>query len=126
MDIEFQKVKDRLEQLGYTADQTDEVALIFVIEQVEAHIKNNCNITNITDRLKIHAIDNICGEYLSQLNSIGKLTDFNIEQALTNIKIGDTTVEYGGKSNTDLFDILINRLINRLEVEMPCYRQIKW
>lgn len=126
MDIELQKVKDRLEQLGYTADQTDEVALIFVIEKTEAHIKNNCNVSIIPDGLKIHAIDNICGEYLSQLNSIGKLKDFNIEQALSNIKIGDTTVEYSGKSNTDLFDILITRLISRLEVEIPCYRQIKW
>lgn len=126
MDIELKNVKDRLEQLGYKADQTDEVALTFVINKVEAHIKNNCNVATIPDGLKLYAIDSICGEYLAQLNTVGKLTDFNIEQALANIKIGDTSVEYTGKSTTDLFDILINRLTLGLEVEMPCYRQIKW
>ena len=126
MKIELQKVKDRLEQLGYSADQTDDVAITFVIEKTEAHIKNNCNVSTIPEGLKLYAIDSICGEYINQLNSIGKLKDFNIEQALNNIKIGDTTVEYSGKSNTDLFDILITRLINRLEVELPCYRSIKW
>lgn len=126
MEIELQKVKDRLEQLGYSTDQNDNVAITFIIEKTEAHIKNNCNTTNIPDGLKVYAIDNICGEYINQLNSIGQLKDFNIEQAIKNIKLGDTTVEYDGKSNTDLLEILITRLMSGLEVELPCYRQIKW
>lgn len=125
--MEIAKIKERLEQLGYTAKEGDDAGITFAIQKVTAHIYNECNITEIPEGLIPYAIDAVCGEFLGVLRSIGGIDEtYNIEQGVSSIKVGDTSVNLDGKSRDELIDALVSNLINGLEGELICFRRIRW
>ena len=125
--MEVTTIKERLLQLGYTATENDDAAIEFAIRKVAEHIYNQCAITSIPEGLEPFAIDAVCGEFLGILRNIGKLDDaYNIEQGVSSIKVGDTSVNLDGKSRDELLDYLLSSLTNGLEGEMLCFRRIRW
>jgi hypothetical protein len=125
--VEVTTIKERLLQLGYTATENDDAAIEFAIRKVAEHIYNQCAITLIPEGLEPFAIDAVCGEFLGVLRNIGKLDEtYNIEQGMSSIKVGDTSVNLDGKSRDELIDYLVSSLTNGLEGEMLCFRRIRW
>ena len=53
----LERVKERLESLGYVLKDGDEVILTFSIQKVENTIKNDCNVSSIPGGLENIAID---------------------------------------------------------------------
>ena len=124
--MELKQVKSRLEQLGHVVADDEDIAVTFIMQKVEEHIYNFCNVCEVPANLEKYAIDNICGEYLKQLRTTGKLTDFDVSRGLQEIKIGDTDIKFNGTADDHLVDILISTLIDGLDGELLCYRKIKW
>lgn len=114
-------VKKRLEALGFTVTDADTWVLQFCCDKVTNHILNNCNLSVVPDGLREIAIDLACGEYLNGKYNAGQL---EYETAVKNIKLGDTSVDFGG-SDADLIKNLINSLIGR-EIDFAAYRTFKW
>ena len=61
----LERIKERLESLGYALKDGDEVILTFSIQKVENTIKNDCNVPSIPDGLMNIAIDMAIGEFLT-------------------------------------------------------------
>lgn len=124
--MELKQITDRLKQLGHEIKIEEEIALNFVKKRVEEHVLNFCNVTEIPDGVENHIIDRICGEYLHELNNLGKLTEFDTNRCIEQIELGDTNVKFKGSSQEDRINMIISALIGRLDGELLCYRQIKW
>lgn len=125
----FEMVLLRLESLGYELKETDEWSICFAIQKGENHYKNSCNIEIIPEPLYQNLCDVVCGEFLNQLFSLGKLDDIQITQTLSSVHLGDTTVSYNTSGSVDkvgLFVGLINELIHGKDGDLVCYRKLKW
>ena len=69
MDI-LQEAQVRLESFGVAVDGP---ALAFATELVKEKIRNFCNLDEVPDGLFYTAVDMVCGEYLYQMQNLGKL-----------------------------------------------------
>lgn len=122
-------VLNRLDSFGYEVAAEDTWMIGFTMQKVENHIKNECNISEIPDELICVAVDMICGEFLMQLFSLGKMDDIQITQTIASVKLGDTTVSYntnGAVDKVSLFTSMMNNLIHGKEGELVCYRKMHW
>lgn len=118
----LEDVIKRLEGLGFSV--ADEWVLIFCVDMVTNHIKNNCNISEVPEGLHEVAVDLACGEYLQGKFNAGQLGDYS--QAISKIKEGDTDVTFvSGTSDVELLKLLIDSLRSR-EIDFAAYRRIKW
>lgn len=119
---------NRLEQMGYTITETDNIILKFICEKVENHIKNFCNISTIPDGLKHVYVDMVCGEFLAEKSSLNQLgADFNVDEAIASVTMGDVSVSYDkNASPAAKLQALIDGLKNPKAGELICYRKIKW
>ena len=125
----IEMVLNRLDSFGYEVKEEDAWMIGFEMQKVENHIKNECNISEIPEGLIQVAVDMVCGEFLLQLISLGKLNDIQITQTLSSVKLGDTTVSYSTSGAVDkvaLFTGLMNDLIHGKEGELVCYRKMHW
>ena len=120
----------RLVSFNYQLKEDDSWLLAFVIQKVEFHIKNYCNITSIPVGLFNVTTDKVCGEFLQSKFATGQLeiAELDFGEAVKSIQEGDTTVQFasGGNSDTDKIQLLINGLINGNEGDLVCYRKLKW
>lgn len=126
----LEDVTKRLASFGYIVTQADTWVLGFIIQKVENHIKNNCNIIAIPAGLYQIAVDMAVGEFLLNKKSIGQLTGFNVESAIKQIQEGDTSVTFaigdGDSTPEKRLDILISHLLNNGKDDFASYRCIKW
>lgn len=123
-------VVKRLESLGYTATEADAWVLGFIIEKVENHIKNDCNVSEVPDGLHQIAVDMVVGEFLFQKKSTGQLTGFDMEAVVKQVQEGDTSVTYaigeGSSTPEQRFDSLVHYLMSYGKGSFASYRRIKW
>ena len=122
-------VLERLDSFGYEVSESDAFAIAFSVQKVEQSIKNICNIDDIPDGLMCHAVDMVCGEFLSVKHKTGQLTvgTLNLDGALSSVTVGDTAVSFNdGTSDDNKFAALITALANSGRGELVCYRKIKW
>ena len=131
--MELQLIIDRLENLGYTYDESKDKAILesFVIPKVENHIKNETNQTKVPKELKYVAIDMVCGEFLFAKKNSGQfgIADAKVENDLKRLTEGDVTYEYAiteGQSSDTKLDALINYLINGHDDELITFRKLRW
>lgn len=116
-------VKSRLSSLGYTGE--DNFLLGFSIKKIEDRIKRACNLSIVPKGLYSVAVDMVCGELLFAAKSTGKLEGFDLEEAVKQVHLGDTSVTFEGKSSEQKFELLLKRLMSG-EKEFICYRRLKW
>lgn len=116
-------VKSRLSSLGYTGE--DNFLLGFSIKKIEDRIKGACNLSIVPKGLYSVAVDMVCGETLFTAKSTGKLEGFDLEGAVKQVHLGDTSVTFEGKSPEQKFDLLLSHLMGG-EKEFICYRRLKW
>lgn len=122
-------VLNRLVSFGYALKEDDSWVIGFVMQKVEAHIKNACNTTSIPDGLFFEAVDNVCGEFMFTKKQIGQLTiaDLDFNGAIKQISEGDTTISFAdGVSDEEKFNQLLNYLMTRGEGDFVCFRKLKW
>jgi hypothetical protein len=96
---------------------------------VNTHINNTCNTLSVPDGLFYVAVDRVCGEFLSSLKNTGKLEleDLDLDGAITQIKEGDTTVNFAtGTSQDELFTAFVKYLQTEGAGDEVCYRKLKW
>lgn len=124
----YEAVLKRLVSFGYTLKEDDSWLICFAMQKVENHIKNSCNTTDVPDGLFNVAVDMVCGEFLFTKKQTGRLeiADLDFDGAFTSIKEGDTQVNFGGSSDEEKFDQMVNYLLHHGEGDFVCYRKIRW
>lgn len=120
-------VLQRLEGFGYTANMADVIILKFVSEKTINRILTATNQSEIPEELNQICVDMICGEFLSEKNSLGQLGDFNVDDDISSVTMGDVTVQYEqGASQATKLMTLVEALKNPLGGDLICYRKFKW
>lgn len=124
-----ESVLKRLDSLGYEPMQKDVFAIGFSVQRVENIIKNDCNITEIPEGLVCHAVDMVCGDFLSNMYRTGQLelSSLDLDGALASVTVGGASVSFeNGTSDGSKFNTLISELIGSGRGEFACYRTIRW
>lgn len=125
----FESVLERLVSFGYTLKETDGVELGFAIQKSENHVKNSCNTTSVPEGLFNAVIDAVCGEFLFAKKQTGRLelNDLDLSGAITSIKEGDTSVNFGsGTSEEEKLSSFLNLLMHSMDGDLVCYRRMQW
>ena len=126
------RIKERLQSLGYTVKDSDDIAINFAMQKVENTIKNDCNISAIPDGLMNIAIDMVVGEFLMSKKTFAPndLPSLNLEVAIKQIQEGDTNIAFaigeGSKTDEQRLDSFINYLLSYGRGEFNTYRRFKW
>ena len=128
----LERVKERLQSLGYTVKDSDDIAINFAMQKVENTIKNDCNISAIPDGLMNIAIDMAVGEFLMSKKTFAPndLLNFNLDAAIKQIQEGDTNISFavgeGSKTDEQRLDGFIDYLLNYGRDEFITYRRFRW
>ena len=126
------RIKERLQSLGYTVKDSDDIAINFAMQKVENTIKNDCNISAIPDGLMNIAIDMVVGEFLMSKKTFAPddLLNFNLDSAIKQIQEGDTNISFavgeGSKTDEQRLDSFIDYLLNYGRDEFITYRRFRW
>lgn len=128
----LERIKERLQSLGYTVKDSDDIAINFAMQKVENTIKNDCNISDIPDGLMNIAIDMVVGEFLMSKKTFAPndLLKFNLDAAIKQIQEGDTNISFavgeGSKTDEQRLDSFIDYLLNYGRDEFITYRRFRW
>jgi hypothetical protein len=128
----LERIKDRLQSLGYTVKDSDDIAINFAMQKVENTIKNDCNVSAIPDGLMNIAIDMVVGEFLMSKKTFAPndLLNFNLDSAVKQIQEGDTNISFavgeGSKTDEQRLDSFIDYLLNYGRDEFITYRRFRW
>lgn len=128
----LERVKERLQSLGYTVKDSDDIAINFAMQKVENTIKNDCNVSAIPDGLMNIAIDMVVGEFLTSKKTFAPndLLNFNLDSAIKQIQEGDTNISFavgeGSKTDEQRLDSFIDYLLNYGRDEFITYRRFRW
>ena len=120
------KVIEILKRIGYEYSENDYVLLTFCMDKVVSELNSRCHTKELPKGLEEAAIDRVCGEFLYALKSAGKLEEFDLEQGVSSVKVGDTSVNFSGTSPDAAFNNLIGTLRNSGEELIKCFRKIQF
>lgn len=128
----YERAAARLAAFGLTLTEADSALLALAVEKAEWTVKNDCNVPEVPEGLLPVAADMSAGEFLRVKKMFG--TDFltesglDLEQAVKQIQLGDTTVAFSGDSQTleQRLDVIIDALLKSGRGEFACYRKIRW
>lgn len=126
----IEDVTARLDSFGYQVNDNDSWVLDFIIQKVENHIKNDCNVDDVPEGLYNIAVDMVVGEFLLNKKAAGQLTGFNLDSAIKQIQEGDTSITFaigeGDSTPEQRLDMLISYLMNYGKGDFASYRCFKW
>lgn len=120
---------ERLDSFGYAVSEDDAWMIGFSIQKTEAFIKNECNLSEIPERMRHAVADRACGEFLFAKKQTGQLNlePLDLSGAVSSVKEGDMQVTFkDGESDSDKLDSLIDFLLNRGKGELACFRKLRW
>lgn len=115
---------EQLERFGIKLTEDDTLELSFAVNKVQESIRNTTNRLTIPEGLTYTAVNMVCGEFLHIRNATNRLEEFNVEQALKEIKVGDASVTLGS-GGADI-GTLINHLLVVGRGDVLSYRKLKW
>lgn len=124
-----ESVLKRLDSFGYEIKTDDSFLIGFSIEKVEQTIENECNVTEVPERLINIAVDMVCGEVLSCKHRVGQLelSMLDLDGALESVKVGNATVSFDNNTSDEIkLNTLISMLSNAGRGQFACYRKINW
>ena len=128
----LERVKERLESLGYVLKDGDEVILTFSIQKAENTIKNDCNVPSIPDGLMNIAIDMAVGEFLTAKKTFSPddIAGLDLDFAVKQIQEGDTNTVFATGEGTltpeHRLTAFLNHLLTYRRDEFSCYRRFRW
>ena len=121
---------NRLDQLGYVADEEDYEQIDFELEKIINYVMNYCNITVIPEILNKRIVDRVCADFLYYKKNSGSLEDFNYETVVKSIKEGDTTITYavgqGEDTPENRFDAFVKQLERGFDKWITPHRRLRW
>ncbi len=126
------KVKDRLQSLGYEAMESDRPALAFCVEKVRSTVRNEVNWQDVPEGLEHVATDMAVGEFLLFKKTFqpGDLEGLDLEYAVKQIQQGDTNTVFatGEASLTpeQRLTAFISHLLSYGRAEFNTFRRIRW
>lgn len=122
------EIKERLTSLGYSATDSDDVSIKFLLSKVEQHILHWCNIDEIPECLKFVVIERVCGEFLLDKASFNQLDETMVQTLVKSTKEGDTQVDFQVGATTPL-DILRSQCKNMIgfgSSDLIAHRRLSW
>ena len=128
----LERIKERLESLGYAFRDGDEVILTFSIQKVENTIKNDCNVATVPEGLKYIAADMAIGEFLTAKKTFSPddIAGLDLDFAVKQIQEGDTNTVFatgvGSLTPEQRLNSFLNYLLTHGRDEFSCYRRIRW
>lgn len=128
----LERIKERLQSIGYAVKDSDDIAINFAMQKVENTIKNDCNVSAIPDGLTHVAINMVVGEFLMSKKTFAPndLLNFNLDAAVKQIQEGDTNISFalgeGSKTDEQRLDGFIDYLLNYGRDEFITYRRFRW
>ena len=108
--------------VGYEVQNIDLPVLSYIYSDVEQHIKNDCNVTEIPEGLQTVLDELTAGKFLALQKGVILGTEGT--EVVKSIREGDTTVELGGTSTEQRYDAIV-RVLTR-ERDFACYRKFRW
>ena len=121
---------DRLGQLGYIAENSDNNQIDYELEKITNYTLNYCNITTVPTIVEKRLIDRVCGEFLYYKKNSGELEGFNYDAVIKEIKEGDTTVKYavgqGEDTPENRFDAFVKQLERGYDKWITPHRRLRW
>lgn len=125
LDVIIDKSIERLDSFGIELSSDDAFEVSYAVGKVQETIKNETNLDSIPNGLIYVAVDMVCGEFLNTRQTTGKLPEFNVEQAIKSVKVGDatTTFQDGGEVG---IGTLIDMLLTYKRGDLLSYRKLKW
>lgn len=120
--IEREEVITRLCTLGYAATENDNPLIDYLIDSVYQSVLNETNCDEMPEGLKFVAIDMVCGQILTSKLANNQI---DVEQVVTSIREGDTSVSYanGGDPKEFLKTYYSNLIHNK---QLYKYRKLVW
>lgn len=119
----LQRAKVMLESLGIVPNET---ALSFAADKVAEQIKNFCNVVEVPRNLNYAATDMVCGEYLQQMQRLGKLEGFDVEAAVKSISEGDVSITFMDNASAETkLEAFIKTLLSQENNLLAC-RRLRW
>jgi hypothetical protein len=120
--IEREQIITRLCTLGYAATENDNPLIDYLIDSVYQSVLNETNCDEMPEGLKFVAIDMVCGQMLTSKLANNQI---DVEQAVTSIREGDTSVSYadGGDPKEFLKTYYSNLIHNK---QLYKYRKLVW
>lgn len=128
----IEDITNRLKTFGISYNSLEDKWMIdFLGQKIINHIKSECNISCIPLELYEKIINQICGEFLYEKRSSGKLDleNINLDSIVSSIKEGDTQVNFATDdlSDSQRLDVLINMLKDSItESDYASFRRFKW
>lgn len=123
-------VINRLNHLGYVANESDYEHIDYELEKIKAYVLNHCNIAEIPEILNLRIIDRVCADFLYYKKNSGSLKGFNYDAVIKSIKEGDTTITYavgqGEDTPENRFDAFVKSLERGFDKWLTHFRRIKW
>ena len=118
----------RLEIFGYSAQESDSLAIDYSINRAAEQICASINRTDIPDGLYYTLVDMATGYFLRDLKNAGKLGEnFDFSVPVTNISEGDVSVDFADTSTPEeRLDVMINGLVNPPPSVFAAFRRFKW
>lgn len=121
---------DRLGQLGYVAENSDNNQIDYELEKITNYTLNYCNITTVPTIVEKRLIDRVCGEFLYYKKNSGELEGFNYDAVIKEIKEGDTTIKYavgqGEDTPENRFDAFVKQLERGYDKWITPHRRLRW
>lgn len=129
--VERQHIIDRLDQLGYVADESDYNHIDYELKKIKDYVINNFTRTpEIPEILDPRIIDRVCGEFLYFKKNSGSLEGFNYDAVIKSIKEGDTTLTYavgqGEDTPENRFDSFVKQLERGFDKVLVPHRRLVW
>ena len=126
----MEAVKQRMDGFGCAVQDSDMMALRFVIQKVESDICSACNIKALPCALQPVAIDRVVGELLFEQKSSGRLEGIDVDAAVKQLREGDTTITFaigeGDATPEQRLDRLIQHLMTSGQNIIARHRRLSW
>lgn len=125
-------VKDRLEQFGYMAKDSDEGAIGWALGKARAYICTECSVEEVPEGLFFLCVDRAVGEFLQMKKTFapGDLAGLDLFSAVQQLKEGDTTVAFavgeGTQTDEQRLEAWIGKLLNGKKELLSCFRRLRW
>lgn len=126
MQISEQEVIKRLEDFGYEPSALDTRTITYCINSVSERICNYCNVDEVPDNFKYEAIDAVCADFLGIKLAVGTFSTAEIDNVVSKIQEGDTTVEFG---DTDSPETKLKKCLDTMVLKycsLNRFRRMVW
>jgi len=130
--FDVEKVKKRLESLGYQLKEGDGCSLAFCVEKVRSTVLNEINWKEVPEGLEHIATDMAVGEFLQAKRTFapGDLEGLDLECAVKQVQTGDTNTVFavgeGSQTPEQRLSAFISGLLSYGRAEFGAFRRIRW